>query len=149
MPSCDAKHQAPGDARYARLHARRTLSPGRVRLRLSLDCRARIAGSLVCRAGNLRYIFCQGVEDLFGGLGPGEWPRVGVPVLDPVTDVGFEGPHALVHAAADHLIGQEAEPPLDLVDPGRAGRRAVQAEPGVAGQPRPDLRGLAGGEVVA
>ena len=51
------------------------------------------------------------------GLGPGEWLRVGVPVLDPGADVGFEGLHALVHAAADHLIGQEAEPPLDLVDP--------------------------------
>src|SRR6202035_1250420 len=84
-----------------------------------------------------------------GGLGPGEWLRVGVPVLDPGADVGFEGLHALVHAAADHLIGQEAEPPLDLVDPGRAGGREVQAEPGMAGQPGLDDRGFVRGEVVA
>src|SRR5205085_2535905 len=51
------------------------------------------------------------------GLCPGEGPGAGVPVRDPGADVGFEGPHALVHAAADHLIGQVAEPPLDLVDP--------------------------------
>ncbi len=31
---------------------------------------------------------------------------------DPGTDVGFEGLHALVGAAADHLIGQEPEPPF-------------------------------------
>jgi hypothetical protein len=37
---------------------------------------------------------------------------VAVPVLDPGADVGFESLHALVHAAADHLGGQVAEPPL-------------------------------------
>ena len=55
----------------------------------------------------------------------------------------------LMDAAADHLVGEVAEPPLDLVDPGRAGGREVQAEAGVPGQPGLDERGLVGGEVVA
>jgi hypothetical protein len=53
---------------------------------------------------------CRSWED--GGLCPGERLRVLVPVLDPGADVGFEGLHALVHAAADLLGGQVAEPPL-------------------------------------
>jgi hypothetical protein len=36
-----------------------------------------------------------------------------------------------VRATANHLAGQVA----DLADQGRVGRREVQAEPGVAGQP--------------
>ena len=39
----------------------------------------------------------------------------------------------MVCAAADLLIGEEAEPPLHLVDPRRVGRDEVQVEPGVFG----------------
>ena len=56
---------------------------------------------------------------------------------------------ALVDAAADQLVGQEAEPAFDLVDPGGAGRGEVHVEAGVAGQPGLDRRGLVGGVVVA
>ena len=52
------------------------------------------------------------IAEVYGGLRPGEWPGVAVPVLDPGADVGFEGLHALVHAAADHLGSLVAEPPF-------------------------------------
>lgn len=75
----------------------------------------------------------EGVEDFLGGLGPDERRGVLVPVLDPAADVGFECLDVLVCASADQLVGQKAEPPLDLVDPGRAGRGEVQMETGVFG----------------
>ncbi|MFF0291486.1 hypothetical protein [Streptomyces sp. NPDC005262] len=59
----------------------------------------------------------EGVEDLLGGLGPDERLGVFVPVLDPCPDIGFQSLDVLVCATTDHLVGQLAEPPLDLVDP--------------------------------
>jgi len=38
------------------------------------------------------------------------------------VDIDFEGLDRLVFAAADELVGDEAEPTIDLVDPVRAGR---------------------------
>ena len=61
---------------------------------------------------------CEGVEDLVGGLGPGEWLWVVVPVLDPGADVVFEVRDGGVDAAADELFGDQCEPAFDLVDPG-------------------------------
>ena len=59
----------------------------------------------------------EGFEDLLGGLGPDERPWVLVPVSDPGADVPLQGLDALVDAALEHLVGQEPEPPFDLVDP--------------------------------
>ncbi len=42
----------------------------------------------------------------------------------------LRGLDALVDSAADHLAGRVVEPAFYLVDPGRSGRREVQAEPG-------------------
>ena len=61
----------------------------------------------------------------------------------------LQGLDALVDAAADHLVGEEAEPAFDLVDPGGAGRGEVHVEAGMAGQPRLDRGGLVGAVVVA
>jgi hypothetical protein len=55
----------------------------------------------------------EGVEDLVGGLGPDEWFRVGVPGLDPGSDVGFEGGDAAVGGSAEFAVGQLGEPALD------------------------------------
>ncbi len=52
-------------------------------------------------------------------------------------------------AAAEFTVGQLGEPPLDQVEPGRAGRGEVQMEPGMSDQPGLDLRSLVGGVVVA
>src|SRR5690348_15511691 len=56
-------------------------------------------------------------QDLVGGLGPGERPGVVVPGGDPVPDVMFQGLDGGVYAAADQLVGQQAEPPPGLVHP--------------------------------
>ena len=37
--------------------------------------------------------------------------------------------------AADELVGEQAEPALDLVDPAGSGRGEVDMEPGMTGQP--------------
>jgi hypothetical protein len=80
----------------------------------------------------------EGFKDLLSCLGPGERLGILVPVLDPRADVGFEGLDVLVGPAADHLVGQEAEPALDLVDPGAAGGGEVHVKAWVLGQPGPD-----------
>ena len=49
---------------------------------------------------------CERVEDLFSGLLPHEGPRVAVPLLDPVADVGLKCLDALVDAALEHLGGE-------------------------------------------
>ncbi len=72
------------------------------------------------------------MEDLVGCHGPDEGSGVLVPVGEPGPDVAFEGLDRAVDAALELLLGQLSEPPLDQVQPGRAGRREVQVEPGVA-----------------
>ena len=69
-------------------------------------------------------------------------------MIDPVADVGFEGLYGLVDAAADLLVGEVAEPALDLVDPGGPGRGEVDVEAGVVCEPVLDYRGLVGAVVV-
>lgn len=60
-----------------------------------------------------------------GDLPTGHQDLLLVPIGDPRADVGFQCLHGFVGAAADHLVGQEAEPAFHLVDPGRAGRGEV------------------------
>ena len=53
-----------------------------------------------------------------------------------------------MHPAADELVGEQAEPAPDLVDPAGSGRGEVDMEPGVTGQPGLDLGSLVGAVVV-
>ena len=77
----------------------------------------------------------ESFEDLVGGFGPGEWLRIVVPVGDPVADVLFQRVDRCVHAAAQLFVGQQREPPLDLVEPRRVGGREVHVKSGTGGQP--------------
>src|SRR6266542_2113079 len=104
---------------------------------------------LVSCAGDSLTICSERIEDLVGGLGPHKRPWVLVPGLDPRPDVSLQGLNALVDAALQRLGGQLAEPPLDQVEPRRAGRDEVQLEAGMGGQPPLDGVGFVGGVVVA
>src|SRR5215471_17681362 len=94
-------------------------------------------------------VVSERVQDLVGGFGPGERPGIFVPGSDPVPDVVLQGLHGGVDAAADQLVGEQAEPAFDLVHPGRAGGGEVDVEPGAAGQPGLDLGRVVGGVVIA
>jgi hypothetical protein len=52
----------------------------------------------------------EGVQDLVGGLGPGEGPGLVVPGGNPVPDVVLQGLYGGVDTTADQLVGQQAEP---------------------------------------
>src|SRR5260370_1328575 len=117
--------------------------------RWSIGETALVRDILVSRAGSPLKISGERIEDLLRALLPHEWLGVVVPGLGPRPDVGFQGLHAPVGTPADLLIGEEAKPPLDLVQPGGAGRGEVQMDPGVPGEPPFDSRGLVGAVVVA
>jgi hypothetical protein len=91
----------------------------------------------------------EGVEDLVGGLGPGNGLGFSFQVAIQLLDVGFQSLDGGVDAAADEFVGQQAEPALYMVDPGGSGRGEVDVEAGVCGQPRLDLCGVVSGVVVA
>jgi hypothetical protein len=85
----------------------------------------RSAGASVV-SRNSRAVGGEGVEDLVGGLGPGEGFGVGVPFVDPLADVGFEFGDAAVGGTRRLRVVQFGEPALDQVEPRRAGWGEVQ-----------------------
>src|SRR5690606_4212668 len=58
-------------------------------------------------------------EDIVGGFGPAQRPRVGVLALDERLDVLDERCHRSVRTALDLLLGEQGEEALHLIDPGR------------------------------
>src|SRR5271165_7008567 len=66
----------------------------------------------------------------------------GVPVTDPVANVLLQGVDQATGAAAQFLVGQQAEPPFDLVEPGGVGRGEVHVEAGMGPKPCGDRRRL-------
>ena len=90
----------------------------------------------------------DGGEDVVGRLGPSEGFGIGVVLIDEGGDVGFQVGDAAMDAAAYLLVGDQGEEPLDLVEPGRAGRGQVDVPAGPLGEPGTDHRGLVGGVVV-
>jgi hypothetical protein len=59
----------------------------------------------------------DGSQNLVGGLGPLEGPRVSVVQVDEGADVGLELPHGSVNTPLDLLSGEFGEPALNLIDP--------------------------------
>src|SRR6266446_10209542 len=79
---------------------------------------------------------------------PDEGSRVTIPRLDVGLDVADESPDGVERAAPDRLAGQDAEPRLDQVQPGRAFRREVKLDRGMLGEPGLHRWGRARGRVV-
>ena len=73
---------------------------------------------------------------------------MGVVLIEVVHDSALQFADAFEHAAPDVLVGDQAEEPFNLVEPGRRGRREMHVEAGMLGQPRLDRRMLVGGVVV-
>src|SRR5665811_2069619 len=80
-------------------------------------------------------------EDLVGGLDPGEGCAARVPLAGEAFDGGAQGTDALEAAPPDGLAGEDPEPRLDLVHPGRRGGGGVEREAPVTAQPVHDVRG--------
>src|SRR5262245_52064803 len=80
-------------------------------------------------------------------------PSEGLGVLVPVRDEAMNGalklPDRVEAPASDGLLGDEAEPALDEIEPRGAGRREVQVETGMLGKPRSNRRVLVRAVVVA
>ena len=74
---------------------------------------------------------------------------MGVPVLDPAADIGFQLLDGVVVAALQQILGSEGEEPFDLVDPAGVGGGEVDLEAWVGGQPVLDSGSLVGAVVVA
>ena len=90
----------------------------------------------------------DGGEDVVGGFGPAERLRVCVADGDVVHDGSLQGLGGPVDTAADLLLGQQAEEPFDLVDPGRRGWREMDVPARSLGKPVADQLGLVGRGVV-
>ena len=87
-------------------------------------------------------------KNVVGGGCPCEWLGVGVPVLDVVANLLDQNGDRGEGAAPDGLAGDDAEPGLDLVDPGRTDLWGeVEVHVRVALEPRLDLGGGVGGQV--
>ena len=80
--------------------------------------------------------------------GPGELGRVGVPVVGEALDSADQLLHLTEGAASNGALGDDVEPDLDLVEPGSVGRREVDVETWMFGQPHFDLGVLVGPVVV-
>src|SRR5271170_4704030 len=83
--------------------------------------------TLVSCPGNKLRIADTGF-DLMGGLGPDEGLGGLIPVVEEVGDGAFQLGDAGGAATANRLLADDAEPALDQVEPGGAGRGEVQME---------------------
>src|SRR5260370_24057191 len=81
------------------------------------------------------------------GLCPSEWHGAGVVTVDEGIDVTPELVNVGEACAGEGVTLENGEPDLDLVEPGAVGRREVEADVGMTGQPAITL-GLVGRQVV-
>ena len=81
-------------------------------------------------------------------FGPHEWGRMAVPLGDVGLDMANERADRVERAAADGLSGEDAEPGLDHVEPGRALRGEVKLDLGMLLKPDPHRRRRVRGRVV-
>ena len=87
--------------------------------------------------------------DIDGRLGPAKRLSIVVPVTEPVHDCSFETADAVKAAAANSLAGNYREPAFNQVQPRRAARREVQADPRMVGKPLVYGRMFVGSVIVA
>jgi len=84
----------------------------------------------------------DGSKDVIGRLGPFEWLGIGVVMTDEVHNVGAQSLDAAIDAAPDLFVGDEREETLNLIEPGRTGRREMDVPARPFGEPVADQRSL-------
>src|SRR5450759_2359362 len=87
-------------------------------------------------------------EDLVRGLDPGKGAGSGVPVGGKQVDLGDELLDRTEASAPDRPAGEDPEPGLDLVHPGRRRRGEVEGGPRMPFEPGADVGRLVGADVV-
>lgn len=88
------------------------------------------------------------LKDRLCGGGPHEGPGVGVVVLHEVLNATDELAHALKGSSTNGLLGDQAEPALNLIEPRGVGRREMHVEAWPASQPGPHPGMLVRGVVI-
>ena len=88
------------------------------------------------------------LQDRISGLGPLEGRGVLVVGVEELMDGFLQGLHGAVSTALDLTLSEQAEPPLDLIQPGRVRGDEVDMEARTSSQPVLDGRGLVRGDVV-
>jgi hypothetical protein len=81
-------------------------------------------------------------QDLVSRLRPNERLGHGVAVRDVGEDRGLKRAGAPVGPTFNLFVGEQGEPALDEIEPGRAGRGEMEMEAGVAGEPAVNHRRL-------
>src|SRR2546425_8775595 len=81
-------------------------------------------------------------------LGPYEWGRMTIPLSDVGLEVADQGTDGVEGAPTDRLAGQDAEPRLDQVQPGRAFGSEVKLDLRMLREPGLHSRGRVRGRVV-
>ena len=99
---------------------------------------------MLCKTAGFSLRAVDLADDLPGILGPGEGPRVVVPVVGERPDGGHELLDGGEGAPPDGLAGDDREEAFHEVEPRAAGGREVQGDPGVLHQPGVDLGMLVG-----
>jgi len=84
----------------------------------------------------------DGREDIVGGFCPLEWLGIGIVMTDEVKNVCAQSLDAAIDAAPDLFVGDEREEALDLIEPGRTGRREMDMPALPFGEPVADQRSL-------
>ncbi len=87
-------------------------------------------------------------QDLVDRLRPHEGLGSGIAEGNVGKDRGFERRRAPMRPALDLFVGEQGEPAFDEIEPGTTGRREVEMEPALAGQPAVNHRRLVGAVVI-
>lgn len=102
---------------------------------------------MLCPVNNVTYLG-EFIENGIIHCGPDEWSALGIIGVDERGDLGDEVFRADEGDAADLALGDECKPALDLIKPGRIGRREVDVETPPRREPCADLGMFVRGVIV-
>src|ERR1700704_3706839 len=88
------------------------------------------------------------LDDVGRLLGPDEWSRMAVPMVDVALDVANKAAHSGEGSTPNRFPGEDPKPSLDQIQPGATFRGEVKMDPRVFAEPLVyGWRGVGGGVV--